>query len=105
VTVSESDADEDRLEALTLALREELLALNVEDVHGVSERSAPPGTRGLDLAGGFVRQVDTAVHVSEQLDQSELGGGRGLVVTASRRDVATNRSGLRQTRFKLEATR
>jgi hypothetical protein len=80
VTVSKSDADEVRLEAPMLALREELLALDVENVHGVSEGSAPPGTRGLDLA---------AV------------GRRAL----SRRDVATNRSGLRQTRFRLEAKR
>jgi hypothetical protein len=78
VTVSGSDADEDRSEALRLALREELLAVAVEDVHGVSEGSAPPGTRGLDLA---------AV------------GRRAL----SRRDVTTNRSGMRQTRFKAEA--
>jgi len=67
VSASDSDADEDRLEALMLALREELLALDVEDVHGVGEGSAPPGTRGLDLAavGARVVTVKTSTELVE----------------------------------------
>jgi len=48
VQVEETDAEADRIEGLTLSLRRELLAADVEGVDRVSDGPAPPGTRGLD---------------------------------------------------------
>jgi hypothetical protein len=50
VKVEEGGADAERLQELTEGLRAELLALDVEDVSGVCEGEAPPGSRAVDLA-------------------------------------------------------
>ena len=50
ITIHEEHADDGRLEALSSALRRELMALDVEDVERVREGQAPPGTRAVELA-------------------------------------------------------
>jgi hypothetical protein len=50
VQLSEEDADAERLDELTSALRQELLQLDVEDVTALRAGAAPPGARGLDVA-------------------------------------------------------
>src|SRR5262249_33766005 len=50
VKVEEGGADSERLQELTDRLRAELLELDVEDVSGVPETEAPPGSRAVDLA-------------------------------------------------------
>lgn len=56
VRVSESGADDERLDALTRQLREELSQLDVAAVTGLSGGEAPAGTRGFDVVtiGGLV---------------------------------------------------
>jgi hypothetical protein len=48
--IGEDGATDDRLDALTGYLREELLDLDVDDVRRPSGGEAPPGTRAVDLA-------------------------------------------------------
>lgn len=50
VSVDEGGADSERMEQLTLALRRELLQLDVEDVEPVRAGPAPEGTRAIDVA-------------------------------------------------------
>lgn len=50
VSVDEGGADSERMEQLTLALRRELLQLDVEDVEPVRTGPAPEGTRAIDVA-------------------------------------------------------
>jgi hypothetical protein len=50
VTVDEPGADGQRLETLSLGLRDELLALDVDDVRRVHGGEPPPGTRAVDIA-------------------------------------------------------
>lgn len=50
IRVEEPDAGEQRLADLALALRHELLELEVDDVSHVRGGPAPDGTRGLDVA-------------------------------------------------------
>ena len=50
VSVDEGRADSERMEQLTLALRRELLQLDVEDVEPVRKGPAPDGTRAIDVA-------------------------------------------------------
>lgn len=63
VSIAEVDADAEQLEELTLALREEILTLDVESVVARSVGEAPPGTRGVDAAavGALVVSVAPAV--------------------------------------------
>lgn len=49
VSLDEGGADAERLEELTLALRRELLQLEIDDVQPVRTGSAPEGTRALDV--------------------------------------------------------
>ncbi len=65
VTVYEDDADSQRLEEVTLALRSELLELEVEDVRQIREGEAPSGTRGLDPAtvGALMVAINGSVPV------------------------------------------
>jgi len=49
VSLDEGGADAERLEQLTLALRRELLQLEVDDVEPVRAGPAPEGTRALDV--------------------------------------------------------
>ncbi len=49
VSLEEGGADAERLEQLTLALRRELLDLEVDDVEPVRTGPAPEGTRALDV--------------------------------------------------------
>jgi hypothetical protein len=51
VHLSELGADAERQSDLARLLREELLLLDVEDVRPLTTGSAPPGARGLDVAG------------------------------------------------------
>lgn len=50
VTVDDVDADPEHREALTLSLRNELLATDVDDVRRVEAGEAPMGTRAIDPA-------------------------------------------------------
>jgi hypothetical protein len=50
VSVTDAEADRERLDELTLNLRRELLELDVDRVERVSAGAAPEGTRGLDVA-------------------------------------------------------
>jgi hypothetical protein len=50
IELTEPGADPERLDELTLMLREELLGLDVDDVERVTGGEAPSGTRGLELA-------------------------------------------------------
>jgi hypothetical protein len=63
VAVGESDADPERLEELSLQLREELLATDAEDVARLTTGTAPPGARAMDVAavGALVVTVASTV--------------------------------------------
>jgi hypothetical protein len=50
VRLSDLDGDEERLELATVALRAELLELEVDDVVPVTAGKAPPGTRAVDVS-------------------------------------------------------
>jgi hypothetical protein len=50
IQLSEPGSDPERLDELTTQLREELLALDVDDVERVHAGDAPPDTRGIELA-------------------------------------------------------
>ena len=50
VSIADVEADSERLDELTLALRRELLELDVDDVERVAAGPAPAGTRGFDVA-------------------------------------------------------
>ena len=50
IAIRDEDADPERLDELSSALRRELLDLGVDDVDRVSEGASPPGTRALDVA-------------------------------------------------------
>ena len=53
VSLSESGADDERVDALTRQLRTELLDLDVRDVRPApAATEAPPGSRGFDVAAG-----------------------------------------------------
>jgi hypothetical protein len=49
VSLDEGGADAERLEQLTLALRRELLQLEIDDVEPMRTGPAPEGTRALDV--------------------------------------------------------
>ncbi|MFD1370562.1 hypothetical protein [Actinoplanes sichuanensis] len=51
ITVSETDADAERLQYLSDGVRTELLDLGVDDVRPLRAGEAPAGSRGVDLAG------------------------------------------------------
>jgi hypothetical protein len=50
ITIHEERADDERLDALTTALRRELMVLDVEDVEWVRQGEIPPGARAVELA-------------------------------------------------------
>lgn len=50
VSIADVEADNERLDELTLALRRELLELDVDDVEHVGAGQAPAGARGFDVA-------------------------------------------------------
>ncbi|GAA1575502.1 hypothetical protein GCM10009789_31140 [Kribbella sancticallisti] len=82
--VVEEGSDEARLEELALALRQELLALDVRSVEPYREGEAPPGTRGglaaiagvlsISLAPGLQVVGAVVAVVRDWLRRS--GGGR-----------------------------
>ena len=79
LTVDEVDADPERLDVLSLQLRDELLATDAEDVSRLTVGDAPPGTRGLDLvaAGGLVVTVASTLGSVSQIVETVrrwLGG-------------------------------
>ena len=49
ITIDEEAADPEEQESISLALRQELLATDVEDVRFVRAGPAPDGTRGMDV--------------------------------------------------------
>jgi hypothetical protein len=63
VAVDESGADPERLEELSLQLRDELLDTDAEDVTRLVDGEAPAGTRALDVAavGALVVTVASTV--------------------------------------------
>ena len=69
LTVDEVGADPERLDVLSLQLREELLATDAEDVARLRAGDAPPGTRGVDLvaAGGLVVTVASTLGSVSQI--------------------------------------
>ena len=69
VSVAEVGADAEQLEELTRALREEILALDVESVVPRSGGEAPPGTRAVDAAaiGALVVSVAPALEALARL--------------------------------------
>jgi hypothetical protein len=80
LTVDEVDADPERLDVLSLQLRDELLATDAEDVSRLHAGEAPPGTRGLDLmaAGGLVVTVaSTLDSVAQIVETVRRWLGRG----------------------------
>jgi hypothetical protein len=50
IKLTETGAEPERLEELTIDLRRELLELDVDDVARVPAGDAPPGSRSIDLA-------------------------------------------------------
>lgn len=60
--LSEGDADDDRLQALTAALRAEIRLLDVAAVRTVPSDAPPAGARGMDLAvaGGLLVSLGNA---------------------------------------------
>jgi hypothetical protein len=56
VTVQDTGASAEQLEVIGDLLRDELLGLDVSSVQRLSEGTAPPGTRGVDVAalGGLL---------------------------------------------------
>jgi hypothetical protein len=50
VSINEGGADASRLEDLSLALRQDLLELDVDDVQPLRTGEAPAGTRAIDVA-------------------------------------------------------
>lgn len=50
IDLATTDIDSAELDALTRALRDELLLLDVDDVSSVSAGPAPPGAKAVDLA-------------------------------------------------------
>jgi Flp pilus assembly CpaE family ATPase len=50
IQLAEAGADPERLDDLTIQLREELLALDVDDVERVQGGEAPAGSRSIELA-------------------------------------------------------
>jgi hypothetical protein len=50
IQLTETGAEPERLEELTIDLRRELLGLNVDDVARIPAGEAPPGSRAIELA-------------------------------------------------------
>ena len=50
LSLAEQGADDERLDALTGYLREDLLQLDIDDVQRVAAGEAPPGSRAIDVA-------------------------------------------------------
>ena len=69
LTVDEVGADPERLDVLSLQLRDELLATDAEDVARLRVGDAPPGTRALDLvaAGGLLVTVASSLDAVSQI--------------------------------------
>jgi len=76
LTVDELGADPERLDVLSLQLREELLATDAEDVARLRAGDAPPGTRGLDLvaAGGLVVTLASTLDSVSQIVETYAAG-------------------------------
>jgi hypothetical protein len=62
VQLAEEGADEERLDALTRLLRQELLQLDVDSVTRLPAGEPPPGARGLDATtvGGLLVGLGSA---------------------------------------------
>ena len=69
VVVHDADADPDALDALAGGLREELLALDVDDVDRARAGAPPPGARGLDVAalGALVVSLQASTALLDQV--------------------------------------
>jgi len=108
VAVDEVDADPERLETLSLQLRDELLSTGAEDVARLTTGDAPPGTRGPDLAaagGLLVTVASSVVALSQVVDAVRRwlgrgGGGRTVELTIGDRHLKlTGASSDEQTRL------
>src|SRR4051794_32514028 len=64
VAIGEVGAGSERLETLSLSLREELLSAHAESVSGLSLGDAPPGTRAVDVAAAGALLVTVASSVT-----------------------------------------
>ena len=64
VTLSEDEADAERIDALANLLRADLLELKVDDVRRLRTGDAPPGSRAVDVAaiGGLVVMLGQSAH-------------------------------------------
>lgn len=104
VAVGEQGADPERLDTLAYGLRDELLALDVDDVQPFTIGAAPPGTRGLELAavGALVVTLNTSADLVAKIVSTVRGwlgrapeptrtvevtiGDRSLTLTAASRE-------------------
>jgi hypothetical protein len=80
IELFEPGADAEAVDALTGALREELLELDVEDVAAVTGGSAPDGSKGLELIaiGALLVQVkDSLTIVRSVVNTVQEWLGRG----------------------------
>ncbi len=112
IRVEEPDAGEERLAELALALREELLVLDVEDVSSVRRGPAPAGTRGLDVA--TVGELLVSVKLTGEILRAVVttvrgwlarggGGGRGVTLTIGDRTLQLNSASPEQQERLIEA--
>lgn len=69
VVIGESEADPERLEELTTALRDELLDLDLDDVTREHDETPPADARGIDLAlaGVLLILLKQSVDVAAQV--------------------------------------
>ena len=71
ITVDDHAADEEGHESMSIALREEILSTDVEDVRFAPSGPAPDGTRGVDA---------TAIIRDSKLSSSVLPGNQPVDV-------------------------
>ena len=69
VTLSEADADAERLQQVSEGVRLELLELEVDDVRPVRNGPPPPGSRGIDVAavGAFLVTLGSSAEAINQV--------------------------------------
>ena len=89
VELFDADADPERLDQLTQALRRELLELDVDSVDQATAGPAPEGTRGLELAAIGALLVKAAA--SSEMLVKVIGVVRGWLRSGPPRNQRTLR--------------
>ena len=80
VSIDDDEVDREQLEALSLALRRELLELDIDDVEQLTVGEAPPGTRAVDVAavGALLVTLSSSVGAVKTIVDTVRGWlGRG----------------------------